>query len=87
MMATAFLGLIHSPKWFKLSNNNNNNNKYNKNNNKHNNNKHNNNNNFKYYAFSNCILDSAPSSPIYPASRRQFSTSIINRTKGGDTSH
>jgi group I intron endonuclease len=85
MMATAFLGLIHSPKWFKLSNNNNNN-KYNNNNNKHNNNKHNNNNNFKYYAFSNCILDSAPSSPIYPASRRQFSTSIINRTKGGDTS-
>ena len=29
MMATAFLGLLHSPKWFKLNNNNNNYNKFN----------------------------------------------------------
>ena len=31
MMATAFLGLLHSPKWFKLNNNNNNYNKFNPN--------------------------------------------------------
>jgi group I intron endonuclease len=85
MMATAFLGLSHSPKWFKLSNNNN----YN-NNNKNNYNNYNNNKNdclnkpIQYCAFSSSIF--SPYLPTYRG-KRQFSTSRINRGNGGDTSH
>jgi hypothetical protein len=61
MMATGFLGLLHSPKWFKLNNNKNNNN----NNNNNENSGYNNNNKWsliKYY--------SVPESKITPTRKQ-----------------
>ena len=74
MIITGFLGLLHSPKWFKSNNNNNNNNKNNNNNNNNggydNNDNNNHNNNYKWLSKSN----TTPNTPLYKGSVRHFST-------------
>jgi len=71
MIVTGFLGLSHSPKWFKLGHNNNENTK----------------DNIKLCGSSNRSISANVSSLYIYHGRRHFSTSIKNRVKGGDNSH
>ena len=89
MIVTAFLGLLHSPKWFKLNNNKNNNKNNNNNNNNNGGHGNNNNNNNNYKRLSK--LNTTPNTPFSnKGSVRHFSTFTrslnIESTKPNDSS-